>query len=372
MTIALVTGSRGFLGRNLVTALGRLDDLEVREYTSQTPPEALPEMVKDADIIFHLAGVNRPDDEADFVRGNVDVTKHLVASIVETESSARVVYASSQQAELDNPYGRSKLAAEQHLKAAHAERGIPLDVYRLPGVFGKWSRPFYNTVVATFCHQIARGEKIHVRDPEHTLDLVYVDDVVRAFTSHLVDTQSNGTVMRNVARRFHVSLGELADRIRRIHSVRHSLRLPDLSDEFNQCLYATYLSFLPDDDLAHSVELRTDDRGWLFELLKSDSFGQIFVSTTAPGVTRGNHYHDSKVEKFCLIQGKGMIRFREPNSSSVLEYEVNDQDIRVVDIPPGVTHSIENIGDSTMVVLFWSNQIFDPEVPDTYWEPVIQ
>ena len=238
-------------------------------------------------------------------------------------------------------------------------------------VFGKWSRPNYNTVVATFCYNISRELEIQINDPAHQMTLVYIDEVVRCFLRHL-DPEASPKLTEQVDETFEISVGELADRIRTIHNIRGSLKMPDVSDKFNKYLYTTYLSQLPHDQFSYPATIRNDERGWLFELIKSDHFGQIFVSTTKPGITRGNHYHDTKIEKFCLIQGSGTIRFRLLECDEIIEYPVNDQSIQIVDIPPGFTHSIENTGDQNMIVLFWANEIFNPDTTDTYWVPVIQ
>lgn len=363
----LVTGSRGFIGRNLVCALRRRDDVHVHEFHSSSDPDTLPRLLDEAHVVYHLAGVNRPRDDAQFDQVNRGLTERIIALVDGRDSPPAVVFSSSTQAERDNPYGRSKQSAEQALLSA-AENGLPVCVYRLPGVFGKWSRPHYNTVVATFCHNIARGEPITISDPGHELTLVYVDDVVRSLSSHI----DAGVCARwgTVTPEYRVSLGELADRVRAIHAIRETKVIPDLSDGLTRRLYTTYLSFLPDDGFAYPAEMRADDRGWLFELVKSDASGQIFVSTTRPGVTRGNHYHDSKVEKFCVVQGAGLIRLRHLHSDQVLEYPVDAERVRIVDIPPGYTHSIENVGETDMVTLFWANEVFDPASPDTYWVEV--
>jgi UDP-2-acetamido-2,6-beta-L-arabino-hexul-4-ose reductase len=227
-------------------------------------------------------------------------------------------------------------------------------------------------VVATFCHNLARGLEITVNDPNREMELVYIDDVVATFLRHLNSAPEPARQRYSVGRTFRVTLGELADRIRRLHAIRETLTVPDLGADLMKCLHATYLSFLPEDGFGYPVKLNTDNRGWLFELIKSEHFGQIFVSKTIPGITRGNHYHDTKVEKFCVIQGQGVIRFRQIDSDRILEYPVDDRAIRVVDIPPGYTHSIENTGEGEMICLFWANQIFAPGRPDTYFDPVIQ
>ena len=374
MKNVLVTGARGFIGKNLITALQRreeADAVSVTTFSSQDPIDKLSELVSKADVVFHLAGANRPEKDEDFQTVNVDLTQSLVDCLEKSERSPVVVFTSSTQATRDNVYGKSKLAAEQVLTDYHQRTKNSTSIYRLPNVFGKWSRPNYNTVVATFCHKLSHGEEISIHDPSSPMTLVYIDEVVRCLLRH-VDAPDKLQLQEQVDETFDITVGELAERLRAIDSVRKSLRIPDLSDSLNRYLYSTYNSLLDEDNFASPVDLKTDDRGWLFELVKSDTFGQIFVSTTKPGITRGNHYHDTKIEKFCLIQGTGIIRFRHLESEQVIEYPVDDSQIKIVDIPPGYTHSIENSGDQTMVVLFWANEIFNPERPDTYWVPVLQ
>lgn len=371
MKSVLITGSAGFIGRNLAAALRRRDDVRLLLHDLNAPAGTLDAALAEADVIFHLAGVNRPKEERDFVTGNTGLTCAITEVLTQLGRTPTVVFTSSIQAALANPYGHSKRGAEKALEAFGRNSGAPVFIYRLPNVFGKWSRPNYNTVIATFCHNIARGLDIAINDPARELKLVYIDDVVAALLSHL-DTGGIPAEPQHcsVERTFRVTLGELAERIRSLHAIRDSLLIPDLADDFMRCLHATYLSFLPEDGFAQPVRLHSDSRGWLFELVKSPHFGQVFVSKTLPGVTRGNHYHDTKLEKFCVIQGRGIIRFRLVDDSAVLEYPVDDQVIQVVDIPPGYTHSIENTGSGEMICLFWANQIFDPGAPDTYFIPV--
>ncbi len=368
----LITGANGFIGRNLDLALRRLADFDLQHALSSDSPDTLNSKVRNADVIFHLAGANRPKDQSDFQRINVDVTKSIVDAIKENPiKKQRLVYSSSILASADSPYGVSKRQAEELIESLAGLENKEARIYRLPNVFGKWSRPEYNSAVATFCHNIARGLPITVTAPERQMELVYIDDVVRTWIEHLRETSST-EVYFEVQPVLRCSLADLAKRIYAIHEMRDTLHVPDLSDRLNLALHATYTSFLPIADLARSVQLRTDDRGWLFELTKSPTFGQVFVSTTKPGVTRGNHYHDSKIERFCLVQGKGLIRFRKTGAEEVIEYPVDDSDIKLVDIIPGYTHSIENVGESDMLVLFWANEIFDPLVPDTHFEKVLR
>lgn len=243
-------------------------------------------------------------------------------------------------------------------------------IYRLPGVFGKWCRPNYNSVVATFCHNIARGLPITISDPARVVELVYIDDVVAEFTTHLQGPHE-GVVRGEVRPAFSASLGELAERIRGFRAMRDTLEVADASDPFTRRLLGTYTSYLPPADLDYPLEQRTDPRGTLAELLKSEHFGQMFVSRTHPGVTRGNHYHDLKVEKFCVLEGDAVIRFRPILRDEVTEHRVSGTDFKVVDIPPGMTHSIENVGSTEMIVLFWASEILNRDRPDTYVSEVL-
>ena len=372
MKNVLITGAAGFIGKNLVTALKRRDDLTVSIFTKKDDWVVLEAALLEADIIFHLAGVNRPEHEQEFLQGNAELTKHIVQFLQNRSRSPKIILSSSAQAAIDNPYGRSKKEAEDALLEYSRTTGAQIGVYRLPGVFGKWSRPNYNTVVATFCHNIARGLSISISDPDHEIELAYVDDVIAEFLRHIDDCGDHHFRQPYyiVPQTFRIKLGDLAERIRALHAVRTSLMLPDLSDDLTICLYATYLSFLPENEFAYPVTMRTDERGWLFELLKSKHFGQIFVSKTKPGITRGNHYHYTKLEKFCVIQGEGVIRFRHILTERVFEYQANDAAIIVVDIPPGYTHSIQNTGTKELICLFWANQIFAPKSPDTFIEQV--
>jgi UDP-2-acetamido-2,6-beta-L-arabino-hexul-4-ose reductase len=363
----LVTGAAGFMGRNLCVALRRQEGFEVLEYDLENSPAELPKLAARADLVFHLAGVNRPKEEQEFIDGNVELTRQLCDGLGKTARKTALVLSSSIQAELDNPYGRSKRAAEEVVTEYHRKTGVAVYVYRFPNIFGKWSRPNYNTVVATFCHNISRGLPVQLNNRDTTLRFVYIDDVIRAFVEIAGRAEHNSQETRyELQPVYSITLGELHDLLVSFRETRRQSLVPDLANPFLKSLYSTYVAFYEPGDLAYPVELKTDDRGWLFELIKSKNAGQIFVSRTKPGITRGNHYHDSKLEKFCVIQGQGVIRFRHMLQDEVIEYPVNDREIRVVDIPPGYTHSIENTGSSDMLTLFWANEIFDSQRPDTY------
>ena len=373
----LVTGAHGFLGSNLVVALRRAG-LDVATIDIRDDRDALLAGLRESRVVFHLAGVNRPQHDSEFLSGNVGSLEALLAAIDESAEKAAgqdrplVVLASSMQAGLDNPYGRSKLAAEQVLDAYVMRSGSRAVIYRLPGVFGKWCRPDYNSVVATFCHNIARGLPIVVSDPHRVVELVHVDDVVARFVTHLDVPAEGGITRGEVSPVFTISVGELAERLRTFRAMRDTLLVTDASDPLTRRLFGTYTSYIPPDDLAYSLTQRTDARGTLAELLKSSHFGQIFVSRTHPGITRGNHYHDLKVEKFCVLEGDAVIRFRSVLGDTVTEHRVSGMDFKVVDIPPGTTHSIENVGSVEMIVLFWASEILDPQRPDTHPAEVLR
>lgn len=367
----LITGADGFIGRNLGVVLERRG-VEVARVDAGSCSEDWASGARDAAVVFHLAGVNRPERESDFKAGNVGSLATLFAALdaaaAADPGAARplVVLSSSTQAGNDSPYGRSKLAAERALEDYAARTGAPVVIYRLPGVFGKWCRPDYNSVVATFCHRIARGESIAISDPSRVVELVHVDDVVASFAGHLV-SRPEGVTRGAAEPVFRISLGDLAGRIHAFRASRETLEAADASDPLTRRLLGTYTSYIPLEDLAYALQQRTDDRGTLAELLKSPRFGQIFVSRTKPGVTRGNHYHDLKVEKFCVLEGDAVVRFRPVLGGAVVEHRVAGADFKVVDIPPGATHSIENVGESELIVLFWASEVLDRDRPDTHF-----
>jgi UDP-2-acetamido-2,6-beta-L-arabino-hexul-4-ose reductase len=360
-----ITGARGFIGRNLAVALQR-DGVEAALIDIGDGLAAWTAAVTGAEVVFHLAGINRPEHVDEFVAGNVGSLATLFQAIDATRSSPVIVLSSSTQAAEDNPYGRSKAAAEEAVQAWTDRTGGRVVIYRLPGVFGKWCRPNYNSVVATFCHNLARDLPIQISDPSKSLDLVYVDDVVAQFRTHLSTATPPGTTRGAVAPVFRTTLGELADHIRAFSASRTTLLVSDTADPFVRRLLGTYTSYIPPEQLSYGLHVRTDNRGSLAELLKAPSFGQMFVSRTFPGVTRGNHYHDLKIEKFCVLEGDAIIRFRSVLGGDVTEHRVSGADYKVVDIPPGMAHSIENVGQGEMVVLFWACEVFDPARPDTY------
>jgi UDP-2-acetamido-2,6-beta-L-arabino-hexul-4-ose reductase len=369
VTRILITGGRGFLGRNLAVHLLERKDCETTIFDQGDSAEDLRNSLLEADVIFHLAGVNRPHNPIDFETGNAGLSEYVCQILREGRHSPKIVFSSSIQAELDNPYGVSKAKAEDALRQFASETGACVRIYRLKNLFGKWCRANYNSVTATFCHNIANDLPITVSDPARKVELSYVDDVVAAFLTEIDGRKSEAETGAEIPV-YSIQLGDLAGRIQAFHEMRSTLVLPDFTDWFNRALYATYLSYVPPAARRHNLEIKSDARGSLAEFIKGKHFGQIFVSRTKPGVTRGNHYHHTKTEKFFVVQGDGLIRMRAVEGGLIEEYPVTGNAYQVIDIPPGFTHSITNVGTGEMVTLFWSSEIFDPNRPDTYYLPV--
>jgi UDP-2-acetamido-2,6-beta-L-arabino-hexul-4-ose reductase len=365
----LITGGRGFLGQNLAAHLSHHKEWETRVFDREDSASDFEQCLRGADVIFHLAGVNRPLDPRDFEVGNAELTAHMCRFLRNNGRTPKIIFSSSIQAKLTNPYGASKAKAEDQLRKFAAETGACVRIYRLKNLFGKWCRPNYNSVTATFCHNIAHDLPIEVSDPAHELELSYVDDVVAEFLAEVDGTQPSALGGQEITG-YRIQLGDLAGRIQAFHESRTNLILPDFNDCFNRALYATYLSYVPPGDLQQRLDIKSDARGSLAEFAKQKHFGQIFVSRTKPGVTRGNHYHHTKAEKFLVIGGNGLIRMRSVNGGPIQEYSVSGTAFQVINIPPGFTHSIENVGEGEMITLFWSSELFDPDRPDTYYLPV--
>ena len=364
----LVTGARGFMGRNLIAHLQEHQKCLVIPFDLDNSPEDLRAGLETADIVYHLAGVNRPQVAEEFELGNACLTRSICQTLRDLGRAPVIVMSSSIQAALENPYGISKRRAEEALREFATQTGARVRIHRLKNVFGKWCRPDYNSAVATFCHNIANDLPIQISDPSRELELVYVDDVVQALLEELPDR--GGADLHGDIPSFKLTLGDLAGRIQLFCEMRTNLLAPDFAIRFNEQLYATYLSYVPGGALERHLETKSDQRGCLAEFIKSRHFGQIFVSRTKPGVTRGNHYHHTKAEKFLVVEGQGIIRLRQIQSPEILEYQVRGEDFQVVDIPPGFTHSIENAGAGDLVTLFWADEIFNPDRPDTYFLPV--
>lgn len=373
MKTVLVTGSEGFIGKNLCAHLATDKEIELLRFSHQSTDEDLQAYIQKADIVFHLAGVNRPQKEEEFDTGNRGLTEKIISAIARSGRQIPIIMTSSIQAERDNAYGKSKKAAEALIFKYGKENQAPVYVYRLPNVFGKWCRPNYNSVVATFCNNIARGLPVVVNDPSTELTLVYVDDVVSEFIGAMngsakLDKDGYG----NVAKTFKTSLGQLKQDLEAFEESRASLIMPNLETEYSRDLYATYISYYAEDDFSYALKTNTDDRGWLAEFIKSRQFGQIFISKTKPGISRGNHWHNTKIEKFLVVDGTAEIAFRKMDAphSDIIRYQVSGDELTVLDIPTGYAHSIKNIGDTDLTTIFWADEILNPEKPDTIYENV--
>jgi UDP-2-acetamido-2,6-beta-L-arabino-hexul-4-ose reductase len=366
---ALVTGSEGFIGRNLCVRLRERAGTEIIPVHRGTSDEALREGVGRCDFVFHLAGVNRPQDPAEFMAGNRDFTARLAALVAARGGGVPVIVSSSTQAERDNPYGQSKRAGEDALLSAIPDAPDSVHVFRLPNVFGKWSRPNYNSAVATFCHNIARGLPINIHDPASPVSLVYVDDVIDAFLrildAHVKGERMPGGPQRTVEPVYATTVGEMAGHIRRFHDTRRQLGIDPVGTGFLRALYATYLSFLPKEDFAYPITRHVDPRGAFAEMLRTRDSGQFSFFTAHPGITRGGHYHHTKNEKFLVVSGKARFGFRHVVTGETFSLETTGEAPQVVDTVPGWAHDITNIGETELVVLLWANELFDRERPDT-------
>jgi len=364
----LVTGAHGFIGRNLTVRCGEGSRITVIPFGRGDDPARLPALMAEADAIIHLAGENRPKDEASFDRVNAGLTRTLCDAVrsAVAGSSRRIplILASSIQAERDNPYGRSKLAAEEAVKALAEETGNPAVIFRLPGVFGKWCRPNYNSVVATFCHNIARGLPIQINDPDARLRLVYIDDVVTALIA-AVENAAKGVSFGTVTPEYEITLDELAVQIRAFAASRETLVTERTGTGLVRALHATYLSYLPVEDFSYKVPQYADPRGVFVEMLKTPDCGQFSFFTAHPGVTRGGHYHHSKTEKFLVIRGEALFRFRHLLTGEHVELRTSGAEAQIVETVPGWSHDITNIGTDEMIVMLWANEIFDRARPDT-------
>jgi len=361
-----VTGHDGFIGKNLLAHLELDNDLEIRTIKKDTPGREYEQILHDVDVVYHLAGINRPENAAAF-ENNVQSIKQVLDVLRKSFKPVKLVVTSSTQATLDNPYGKSKLVSENIIQEVSAGSKIEAIIYRLPGVFGKWSRPNYNSVVATFCYNAANGIPLEVRDPQYSLSLVFIDDVVNSFLEHLHDrSHKPGCTFATIPIGFTIELGQLATIINNFKNNSTDPTPPSVSDLLVKYLYSTYLTFIPVDLLSIPMALKADNRGNLFEWIKSNAFGQIFISTTSPGITRGNHYHHTKTEQFLVIRGEAEIKLRRIDEVAVTTYKVNGLEPNVIMIPPGYTHNITNTGNSDLITLFWANEIFDPNKTDTF------
>ena len=385
----LVTGANGFVGRNLTARLETLRDgrdrtrpsLQIGEIyrcTREVSPEALADCCKKTDLVVHLAGVNRPKDPEEFAAGNTDFTRTLLEMLRKSGNRCPVLLASSIQASLTgrfagSPYGQSKKAAEELLLAYGEETGAAGMIYRLPDLFGKWCRPNYNSVVATFCHNISRELPITVSDPTVELELVYIDDLIDEILDAMEGCphRSEGAYCR-VPVSHRVTLGEIVRLLHSFHDQPRTLLLPEIPEgSFEKKLYSTYLSYLPPEKIAFPLKMNVDERGSFTELLKTASCGQVSVNISKPGITKGQHWHNSKWEFFMVVAGHGLIQERRIGSDEKIEFEVSGDQIQAVHMLPGYTHNIINLSETeSLVTVMWANELFDPSRPDTYFEEV--
>lgn len=381
----LVTGANGFVGRNLVSQLENIasgkarnyaiagEELHVLCYDVDSDPAALEEYCRRADFVFNLAGVNRPEDPSEFMKGNFGFASLLLDTLKKCGNSCPVMISSSTQAALDNPYGESKRAGEELLFEYGRETGAKVLVYRFPNVFGKWCRPNYNSAVATFCHNIAHGLPIRVNDPSVVMHLVYIDDVVDELIGALSGDEHRAGAFCEVPVVHEITLGGIVDLLYSFRDMQQDLEVPDLGDAFTKKLYSTYLSYLPKERFCYPLKMNVDNRGSFTEIIRTPDRGQFSVNISKPGITKGEHWHHTKNEKFVVVSGHGLVQLRKIGTDEVINFEVSGEKMEVVEMIPGYTHNIINLSDTEDLVTFmWANEAFNPECPDTYFEPVEQ
>jgi UDP-2-acetamido-2,6-beta-L-arabino-hexul-4-ose reductase len=365
----LITGANGFIGKNVAVHLGERQDIEVLRFGREDDLMMLGSLVRQCDFIFHLAGINRPQDPKEFILGNVDFTQSLCEAVIASGRKIPVIYTSSIQAEIDNAYGKSKLGAENALMDLAKKHGSIVHLYRLPNVFGKWSRPNYNSAVSTFCHNIARDLPVQINDPAARIKLVYIDDVINSFMT-VMDASETAGLFVQVEPEYEITVGELSEKLHGFRASRDTLITDAVGIGLTRALYSTYLSYIPAKDFTYKVAKHGDPRGVFVEMLKTPNAGQFSYFTAHPGITRGGHYHHSKTEKFLVIKGDACFRFRHIVSGEFYELLTSGESAEIVETVPGWTHDITNIGDDELIVMLWANEIFDREHPDTYALPV--
>ncbi|WP_338490153.1 NAD-dependent epimerase/dehydratase family protein [Pseudomonas trivialis] len=365
----LITGAQGFVAKNLQAHLRERQDISVFLFSRQDNLASLKNLLAEVDFVFHLAGVNRPENTDDFRTGNTDLTKFICEEVGLLGRKTPILYTSSSQAEFDNLYGVSKLAAEQALIELSVVQSVPVHIFRLPNVFGKWSKPNYNSAVATFCNNIAAGLPIKINQPDAAIKLVYIDDVIAQFVA-VMDGLVAGDPFVSVNPVYDTTVGKLAAQLYKFRDSRETLITETVGKGLTRALYSTYLSYIQPERFTYEVPKYEDPRGVFVEMLKTKDSGQFSYFTAHPGVTRGGHYHHSKTEKFLVIKGAACFRFRSINSGEFYELFTSGEKPEIVETVPGWTHDITNVGEDEMIVMLWANEIFDREKPDTYAMPV--
>ena len=373
----LITGSDGFIAKNLLLRLSERSDIETILFNRESDPNSLIDLMARVDFIFHLAGVNRPQDLNEFEIGNIGLTKILVEAVkkvIETTGNRpKIIFTSSTQAELFNPYGKSKQSAERIIFDFSDVTGTQAYVFRLPNVFGKWARPNYNSVIATFCYNLSRDIPIIINDPKTHLNLVYVEDLIDQFMAIISNTITLTVPGKyvTISNQYQTTVGELANQLKSFKESRNNLKIDRVGVGLKRALYSTYVSYLPLDGFSYDVSQHSDSRGKFVEMLKTSDSGQFSFFTAYPGVTRGGHYHNSKTEKFLVIKGQALFRFKHMLTGECCEISVTDEISRIVETVPGWAHDITNIGKEEMVVMLWANEVFDQQHPDTFKCPVV-
>ncbi len=361
----LITGANGFIAKNLIVYLSNRKDIDVVAFTRDHTVNTLSAFIEEVAFIVHLAGVNRPDDVNEFELVNSDLTEMICSAVEKSGKNIPIIFGSSIQAEADNPYGISKLSAEKALINYSNKSGNTICIFRLPNVFGKWCKPNYNSVIATFCHNIIYDLPIKISDPLIVLRLVYIDDVVNKFIS-IIDGEINDNYSYEVVPEYKITLGQLADKIKAFKDSRNTLVVEEVGVGFDRALHSTYLSYLPPNKFSYSLVKHGDERGVFVEMLKTKTSGQISYFTAHPGVTRGGHYHHSKTEKFLVLKGNAVFKFRHIITNEFHQIETSGNEPMIIETIPGWVHDITNIGDEEMIVMLWANEIFDINHPDTY------
>ena len=366
----LVTGAKGFIGKNLISELKNQKYDCIFQYDLDSSEAELDKFTRDADFIFHLAGVNRPKDEKDFMEGNFGFTSLLLDKLKYYGNKSPIMISSSIQAELETSYGLSKKAGEDLIFSYGAENNVKVLVYRFPNVYGKWCKPNYNSAVATFSYNIANDLPIQLNDPNFDMKLVYIDDLINELINALKSSENRKGEFCYVEPIYEIKLGSIVELLYKFKESRHNLLIDNMDDGFTKKLYSSYLSYLPKDKFSYALKTNVDSRGSFTEFIKTIDRGQVSVNISKPGVIKGNHWHHTKNEKFLVVSGIGVIRFRKIDDYEIFEYYVSGDKLQVVDIPPGYTHNIENIGKDDLITIIWANESFDSNRPDTNYMEV--